>query len=457
MFMFLLITVLLLGGFILLLTARNTNDIQNNWAKYRCSPDVMPFAAFYGHDMAENFRFCLQNIFQGQADSALAPFAGILGSFVSIIVTFVGSLNSLRVQLATLVGGVTRITQEFQDRITQLMLRINITGKRMKMLMGRLFATFYSMMFMGMSGIVAVTNLGDTTLFKFLDTFCFPPETPVVLEGGRTVPISAVKIGDTLCRSDGSHTQRVTGIFAFSADGQPMVMFPDGLQVSTNHYVRLGSSWVQARKHPDAQPAPDWAGGAKRPLICLNTEGHQFSIGNYTFLDYDEMEDADTETMMWVEQNINGGSSSVGQIYPVLEYSPSVSANTPICMRNKVCVPAHTLRLGDITNTGFVIGIIQKEVHSVCDITHQETVCDGTLIWDTEACMWKRAGRIYKQRFLEQPEIFYSFIISGTGQLQMKSGHRIRDYMEIQSPDTEQFYTKKIHEEKGEPSQQQNQ
>lgn len=457
MILFLIISVLFLGGFILLLMARNTNDIRDNWPKYRCSPDVIPFAAFYGHDMVENFNFCLKTIFQGHADSALSPFVGILGSFASTIAVFVGSLNSMRLQLATLVGGVTHITQEFQDRITQLMLRINITGKRMKMLMGRLFATFYAMIFMGMSGIVAVTNLGDTTLFKFLDTFCFPPETSILLEGDTAVPIASVKIGDRLLDKRTGVSQRVTGVFKFAADGQPMVTLigggvhsSDDLVVSTNHYVQNGLMWVQARKHPDARPAPDWKGGNDRPLICLATESRQFSIGDYTFLDYDEMEDADGETMRWVEQSLNNGPPTPSHsIYPILEYSPSVSETTPICMRNKVTCPARDIRLGYITSTGFVKGVIKKEVHFVCDIATGESVCEGTLIWDPEASLWTRAGRIFPRRKLATPAVYYSFIISGTGQLQMGSGHRIRDYMEIQSPDSEQFYTKKIKEEKG--------
>ena len=48
--------------------------------------------------------------------------------------------------------------------------------------MGRVFATMYAVIFMGLSGIKATTNFGNTFLFKFLDTFCFDPDTKVILK-----------------------------------------------------------------------------------------------------------------------------------------------------------------------------------------------------------------------------------------------------------------------------------
>ena len=89
---------------------------------------------------------------------------------------------------------------------------------RLKFLMGRVFGTMYSVMFMGMAGIKATQNFGNTFLFKFLDTFCFDPDTPIYVEGKGTIPISEVKMGDEL---EGGG--KVTSLFRFHADGQPMV------------------------------------------------------------------------------------------------------------------------------------------------------------------------------------------------------------------------------------------
>lgn len=435
MFLFLLITVILIGGFVFLLVQDNTKEIAENWPKYRCSPTVMPFAALYGHNTAENFNFCLSNIFQNQAFGLMNPLTGILGVIIQSVQTFIASINSLRLQLATLVGGVTRIAQEFTDRITQIMLRVKVTAMRMKMLIGRMFATFYAIIYMGMSGITAVLNFGDTFLFKFLDTFCFPPETLVDIEGyASPIEISKVKVGD---RFKGG--KRVTATFQFFSDGQPMVQLPNGLQVSTNHYIQSNGKWIQAVDYPNATLIEPWAGGHSRPLICLNTEDHILPIGGYTLLDYDETETGDMATMKWVEQSVNAGVSSSEA---PLEYSPSISSETQLRMRTGTLTSAKDIRLGDALSTGNIIGIIQKEVSNVCEIHPGETVGEGTMIWDPEKCLWVRAGHLYKMR--ETPSIFYSFVVSPTAQIELASGHRIRDYVEVHSPETEQFYAEKV-------------
>ena len=442
MFLFFFITVLLIAGIVFILASVDTKEISENWPKYRCSPSVMPFAGLYGHDTNENFQFCMKNMFQGQANQMLGPFTAILATFIGTLGTLIQNANSMRVQMATLVGGVSKITREFQDRITQIMFRTQITGTRMRFLMNRLFATFYAMIFMGVSGITAVTSFGDTFLFRFLDTFCFPPETLVEIEGFEApVAISTVKIGDRFKGTD----DNVTGVFSFYSDGQPMVEFPNGLQVSTNHYMYYNNLWIQAQDHPDAKRIQPWSGGLSRPLICLNTNHHKLFIGGYEFLDYDETELGDKETMSWVEKHVNGEFKTPTKIVP-LEYSPSVFGESKVMMKDKTAKSAENIQLGDELSTGKVVGKIKKQVTRVCKVTKDEWVGEATLLWDPETNAWIRAGQLYDVKILEQPKIFFSFVVTPTAQIELQSGLHIRDYMEIQSPDAEEVYAKKLAE-----------
>lgn len=435
MFLFLLITALLTGGFVFLLVRDNTKEIVENWPKYRCSPSVMPFAALYGHDTGENFNFCLGNIFQNQASTLMNPLTGILGTIIKSVQVFIQSINSLRIQLATLVGGVTRIAQEFTDRVVQIMHNVKLTAGRIRMLMGRLFATFYAIVYMGTAGITGVLNFGDTFLFSFLDTFCFPPETLVEIEGfSEPIPIANAKIGHRF-----KNGKRITSTFEFYSDGQPMVQFPTGLQVSTNHYLQYKGHWVQAGDHPDAIEIGPWGGGTKRPLICLNTEDHILPIGGYIFLDYDETDSGDKETMAWVEASVNSRKTPTRK---QCEYSPSVSFDTPIRIKGGQIKLAKDICLGDELSTGRVIGVIQKEVHKICKINAKEAIGEGTLIWDSEKCLWVRAGHLCEVETVDR--IFLSFVVVPTAQIELASGNRIRDYVEVHSPETEQFYAKKV-------------
>lgn len=441
MILFLFITILLTVGFVLLQGSSNTKEIAENWPKYRCDPTIMPFASFYGQNTAENFQFCMKGMFNFQADILMNPFKGILGFFLKSLMTMVNSLMSMRIQIATLVGGVTKITREMQDRITQVMFRTQITASRIRFLMGRLFGIFYAIIYMGLSGITAVTNFGDTFLFKFLNFLCFPPETLVEIEGQATpIQIDKVKIGDRFKESG----KEITAVFRFYADGQEMVQFPNGLQVSTNHYIKSDGKFIPASEHPEATACGEWKGGYRRPLICLNSEDHILPIGGYQFLDFDETDEGDEETMRKIEDQLNNGNYVTTK--KDLEYSPSVSSETRLRMRDKTVKPANEIQIGDQLITGKVVGVVRKKISYCCRPTSYEAIGEGSCIWDPEAAVWKRAADIFKSEKLAQDHIFYSFVVTPTAQIELESGYRIRDYIEIHSPETETVYAKKIAE-----------
>ena len=247
-------------------------EVKRDWGKYRCRPDVMLMADYYGHNSTKNMEFCLKSGFDFRSIGAVLPFYSYLKSFVDVLMNMLSSLNSIRLTFATIVGSVTNIFSEFSSRIKSLFFNIQVTAIRMKMLMGRIFATLYSIIFMGLAGIKATTNFGNTFLFKFLDVFCFDPDTIVLIKTGPK-KIRNVVIGDTFVGGE-----KVTAIFQFKADGQTMVDL-GGITVSTNHYVLYNNHWIKASSHPDAKPVANWSGGEERPLICLNTDTHSFPIG----------------------------------------------------------------------------------------------------------------------------------------------------------------------------------
>jgi hypothetical protein len=206
--------------------------VRDNWKDYRCQPLIMPFAAAYGFDTAENFQFCIQQIIQKNTKGVTGPFTSSMFGFTTILQNLMDSANSFRLTMATLVGGVVKIISEFKARMTALMGRVKLTASRMKTMMYRLYGTMFAVIYMGMSAQTGILNFGDTFIFKFIDTFCFPPEQIIELEYGEQVPISDIMVGDVL---QGGH--RVETIYQFAADGQDMVKLGN-VEVSSNHFVK---------------------------------------------------------------------------------------------------------------------------------------------------------------------------------------------------------------------------
>lgn len=432
---FILLLFIFISIWVGMISMADVEEVKRNWPKYRCRPNIMPFAGLYGQNTAENFQFCLSNMFGVELAEALGPIFVILSTMVSTLSTILQVANSMRVQLATLTGGINTIFQNFTDRFKQLMSAVQQSAYRMKLLMGRLYGTFFAIIYMTMAGMTSLDNFTHTILFDFLDTFCFDPDTLVEIQDKGLLKVKDVTMGDVFARTGGT----VTATFQFDSDGQAMVELPGQIVVSTNHYIYYLGKWIQARDHPEAIAKGPWSGGKERPLICFNTSDHRIPIGHYTFLDYDETEEGDAETMKWIEKGLNASLFHKYRIYP---YSTCVSKDTEIRMKDKTTKPIQDIQLGDELSTGKVIGLVKKYTKEYCELPSREFATPGLCYWQTN--QWVRAGDVLPTQPLQYPQTFYSLVVMKTATFETKGGTFIRDYVEIHSPDAENVYTEKI-------------
>lgn len=337
--------------------------------------------------------------------------------------------------IASLGGGINVIFQEFTDRITNFFFQIRLTAIHIKNLMGRLYALLFSVMYMGMTGITGMTSFTNTYLFSFLDTFCFPGETEIVVKQGdssKRIPIQDVKIGDVLLPDQ----TRVTSTFMFYAKGQEMVQLGKTI-VSTNHYVMYNGSYLYAGDHPSAIPLGPWNSDA--PLYCLNTSTHTIPIEYLTFLDYDETAEGDADTLQWIEGKING-KESVGKSYPYADACFAMNEEAKIKTQDGV-VAAKDIKIGDKLSTGSeVVGLIRREVSEICTLSNGVQLTPATLYWEKETEQWKRFGE-HQAYTTRQTKEMVSFVVVPNSQIELEDGTRIRDYMEVCSPDSKMHYT----------------
>jgi hypothetical protein len=435
--LFTLLLAICIGGFIGLENTSSMIDIQLNWAEYRCQPQMMPLAGFFGHSVNENFEFCLQQIIQETTKGITGPFASGMFGFTSILMNLMNSANSFRTMLATLVGGVIKIINEFKARMTAMMGRVKLTASRMKTLMYRVYGTMFAVIYMGISAQTGISNFGDTFIFKFIDAFCFPPEQPIVLHDGVTIPISEVVVGDIL---EGGHTVDI--IYKFASDGQDMVELTHGtaepVQVSSNHFIKHNGKWIMAKDHPDAVSIGEWAGGLERPLYCLTTHDHLLPVGPYMFADYDETDEANAQTQAWVDKSLNGKTRKDSP-HPEASYEVGLPASTMIKTLSGY-KPLYEIKLGEMLNEkDKVVGIQCSETTDFCRLSNIQRVTKGSLIWNNEKGEWLRAYSFLPDAPSSNTEVIALFVSPGA-KYEIMGGHIIRDAMEVYSPDTKKGY-----------------
>lgn len=419
------------------------DKVKQNWSKYRCQPQYMALAPLYGFDRDENIAYCMQNIMQSEAAGILNPVYKVIGGLIGILATLLNNTNSLRLQLATMVGGIAKIVQQFTDRFSQFMFAFRNLGIRMKALMGRVYGTLFALIYTGTSGMTAVMNLSENSLVRFLMTFCFQPSTPIYVRGRGIIPICDVQIGDVL-----AHGGRVTARFAFSAKGQQMCRL-GYVRVSTNHFVRdHHGKWVMAGDHVDAVPDKDYEYGPERPLICLNTSDHQISLGGYMFSDYDETADGDREAAIFVEKSINGHASKPSTTV-FKEYGALVHPQTLMELGRF----ANTICAGELlsSNKATVLGTIDKEISEAVQLYNGTIVSPSTLVWNQNKTKYERAADMEGSRYIQYdtPQVFRGFIVNPHSTIITDSGLHLRDYLEVCSPDTENAYAASLRTQIG--------
>ena len=248
-------------------------------------------------------------------------------------------------------------------------------------------------------------------------------------------PIKDVMIGDVLLPG---HTT-VTATFQFYSRGQEMVKL-GSVVVSTNHYVFHEGKTIMAGDHPHAIRLGPW--DSDDLLYCLNTSDHKIPVSYLTFMDYDETSEGDNDTFHLIDRRINGLTmkKQVKKDYLYKDSCFAIEEHAKIKTINGLYA-AKDIKIGMKLSTGSeVVGLIRRNVVESCTLPSQNQVTPATLYWKADVNQWRRCGEDYE--IVSKPNEWISFVVVPNSQIELEDGTRIRDYMELCSPDAEQYYTK---------------
>jgi len=408
---FVVVTIIFL---IALFTTRFTvggAELDADWETIRCRPDIILTCGMYGKNTQENIEYCMSKQFNDRAQHTTLPFYSVMGSFASTLSTMISSIGSTKLTFATIAGSASTVFTEFSSRLKTLMSRIQLMVLRIKLLMGRIFSIMYSILYMGQSGITAGMNLFQTPIWDIITGFaCFDPDTPIHTMSRGKQSMRTIQMGDIL-----ENGQNVTAIFKFYGDRQSMVILPGNIVVSGPHNVLYGKKWIK-------------------------TSNHSFTLGSYTFTDYDETVEGNIEAMNTVMQLLNGHPSNTEQMHYVRACHP----NTMIKRKDGECVPANSIYLGTELSHGRVMGVVEILTEHVCYYGN-EIFTPATAIWSDKQRKYTRIGEFISPTALTQPVVFYSFLVSPSAIVETSEGTIFRDYIEVHSHEIADKYEKALY------------
>ena len=331
-------------------------EISRNWALYRCDPGIMPFAAYYGHDLEEAIGFCLGEGVRKHAPAVINPIYAGIGKVNGVIDGVFNKVTAIQNGVNGLLDGLQSFIINFVNSFRLLGTRVRMIFVGMRDIFARIYGMFVAVVYAGISAITFGENLVCNPLVTFIATIsgspgicCFAPDTPIRMADGRVVPIRAVEIGDQLMGS------QVTSTYVFDGAMIPMVRIGD-IHVSTNHYVEHEGRMILAGAHPAAVAAP-----SLDRIWCLGTDTHRIPLVGLTVADYEESSDPAViaAAQEAAETLLTGSYGST-----VADYSLGLDPTLRVMMKNLTSKPLSAVQIGDELLGG---GVVTGTVSEICE------------------------------------------------------------------------------------------
>ena len=315
--------------------------IKANWTKERCSPVVIPFAGFINAPKgtstfdytAENFTYCLNDIIKESAQFALQPIEALANIIHKVFSLFGVAINDIRKMFDVIRNGIEEVSRDIMQRVLLILIPFQKIIIKVKDIMAKAQAvstaamftalgSFYSLIsvlniiytlvidiLIWMAGMIAVffaifdfgmaaaytaayaaiavpTGIIATALHEILVisglSHCFKKGTLIRAANGTLYSIENLPLGTQLQRGG-----KVTSVLKLTAKGQTMYRLGN-IVVSGTHQVKYKNNWIFVQCHPDAIEIPE-SEFDDEFIYCLNTSNKSVNVGDYTFLDWDEI------------------------------------------------------------------------------------------------------------------------------------------------------------------------
>ena len=280
---FLSVIIILLFGFIYLITILGTNlsHIKKNWPLYRCNPIIMPFASYFGVDSEENMQKCTMNTQSSFMDAFLQPLYAMQASSLDNQQTMHKSQKASTANVTKHRGIMASMTGSIFNKLNNVLIEMTKTGLTMEDNMARVQGLFTTVFYLVKSITLVIQSISSIIVeFPF---YCFAKNTIIPTLHNGNIPIQHLTPGTIL-----SDLSIVTATMILDSTGQD-AFFLDNTIVTGSHKVLHKTKWIYVKDHPDAISLPP----LNDPIYCFNTNHKTIKLHNTTFSDWDDIEESD--------------------------------------------------------------------------------------------------------------------------------------------------------------------
>lgn len=485
------VTFILISGFVSIVGATQLEDVRANWEKRRCETLVMMMAQMVPTDpkintsdfASENFQFCMGRYIDSALSTFFAPILKIFDNQINLAGSLKGVANNMNSSATGLMKPITNIFDSVHKKFSAVLFQVLRIFYKIQYAMDRVFGIATASVFAGMSmfrGIMNSINFVITVILIILSilvvlviflwfimwpvvpviltvigilsttvagasaagmagAFCVAPGTKVVLEGGSTKLVEELNPGDKLLQGV------VEGVLKTSGSGGECVSIK-GITISSCHLVFYKNSWIPAGEHPDALPT-----SSPEVLYCLNTSSRTWtclgSTGEACLLrDWEELPESDESDTMWEEM-----------IYEMLNRQAIVSSSswtapgrgllgseTQIYVQGKGVIQIKDVVIGDIVNDIHRGELTFTKVLGVYKDNSEKVPISGpnasAWIWLDQKRVWRHPN---KEDIISHTRSMAYHLITESGTF-LAGSNLMRDFTEVGSSRIHETYSRTL-------------
>ena len=266
-------------------------NIVDNWPEYACSPEIMPFASYFGHDTAENFNQCISNMQSGVMGVFTTPIDYVGGTLLTSVSNLSENVASLRNLQGYMRNNMGDFSVDAFGIIQGVLIGFQKIMLPLKDLTMKLLGVVSALLYIISGSMDTGKSILDGPIMTIIDivTFgiCFRGDTPVQLRSGHMVSMSDIQLGDILVNgSEVKGTLQLKG-----GPNNPYYKIHSkrlqrDIYVTGDHKIQnsLNRRFMPVKHHRNAIKTDNY----DDILYCLITDDHLIPVGEYIFWDWED-------------------------------------------------------------------------------------------------------------------------------------------------------------------------
>jgi len=277
------------------------HKLKEDWPKYRCTPTMMPFAGYLGHDTAENFNYCVGNTQKDMMGFFLGPVNYVLGMVGNLAEDLIGNIQNIRKMLSFLRKSVSGVVGDVYSMFINVLIQFQTIITKTKDTIMKIIGTMFTFVYLIQSGIKTGQSVNRGPIGKTLRSLCFSPNTPLTLNNKQTKKMRDIHLGDIL--ENGSEVigklklkgDKLNPYYKIWSNNLNQYIYVTGEHKifdknTIKKYIHRGNkkmfldNYIKVQDYDKAIKTDKY----DNELACLITSDHQIPVGEFVFWDWED-------------------------------------------------------------------------------------------------------------------------------------------------------------------------